>query len=370
MSGSGPRLGSLSIAAVLALSSLACGRGDPAPPSARLTEGETCQVSTQCAAGLRCLDGVCTTGACQQASECLGEVPDMCAAWTCIAGRCVAACYPDGGAGIDAAPRDAQVRPDATAQPDGGVVDTGVAGMDATVVEDTGVVGMDATVVEDTGIVVDTGVAADSGVANPDAMVVADSGVLAPDAMPRPDAGCDTTPRAPAAGDLLLNELLADPAEDVANGDANRDGTRDQFADEFVEIANVSSQTLQLAGVVVSDSAALRHRFAARTLDCGQVVVVFGGGSPAGANWQPNWVAASSGNLQLNNNGDTVRVGTSTAAPANLVSEMYGANGGNNQSLVRTTELTPGSPFILHNAHPQAGGRVHSPGVRVDGTAF
>jgi hypothetical protein len=180
---------------------------------------------------------------------------------------------------------------------------------------------------------------------------------------------CNATARAPAIGELQFNEILAAPPTGAA-GDANGDGTRDSVADEFVEIANISSSVLDLSGVTVSDAVMVRHTFAANTtLACNKVIVVFGGGNPAtDPNWKPNWVPSTTGDLSLNNNGDTVQIGTA-AMPGSITSYTYESEGGNGQSLVRIPELTT-APFVLHSTAPNAGGRLFSPGTRVDGSPF
>jgi lamin tail-like protein len=212
------------------------------------------------------------------------------------------------------------------------------------------------------------GDASNADAANEDAA----AGDTAPssDAASAPDAAaaCGAA-RAPGSGDLMINEVLADPPIGTA-GDANQDGTRSSTDDEFVEIANISSNAILLEGVVLSDAMQIRHTFAAATLGCGKAIVVFGGGNTSGASWRSNWVVASSGAVSLNNSGDTLKLGTSASSTMDIVSTTYGAEAGMGQSIVRATELSPTAMFILHSMHPQSGGRLFSPGTRVDGTAF
>ena len=86
------------------------------------------------------------------------------------------------------------------------------------------------------------------------------------------------------AGDLVINELLADATVD---GDPNGDGSTDAVEDEFIEIANLSGVAVDLGGVTVVEndwSTYLpRHSFAEGTLlPAGSAVVVFGGGDVSG----------------------------------------------------------------------------------------
>lgn len=174
--------------------------------------------------------------------------------------------------------------------------------------------------------------------------------------------------RAPQLGDLLVNELLADPG---AVNDANNDGLFDSTDDEFIEIANISNAALLLQGVTITDpGSGLRHTFGPRTLECGQVVVVFGGGDPQHANWQASWVVASNGSLAMNNTGDEIRLGLASGAPDALGVTSYGSAANNDESLVRQPELDPTAAFVRHLSAPGAGTRRMSPGTRVDGTAF
>jgi hypothetical protein len=132
---------------------------------------------------------------------------------------------------------------------------------------------------------------------------------------------------------------------------------------------NLSSAVLDLGGVTIADAVDVRHRFASGSLGCGQAVVVFGGGNAMAGGWVAGAVTASSGALSLNNDGDTVRVGDA-AGIDRLGTASYGAEGGDDQSLVRNPEAVATSPLVRHTEHPAAGGRRFSPGVRVDGSPF
>ena len=179
--------------------------------------------------------------------------------------------------------------------------------------------------------------------------------------------GCDPTPRAPRAGELVINEILADPADGI-NGDANGSGLRDGSDDEFVEIGNISSSTLDLSGVFLSDAMSIRHLFAGTTLGCNKVVVVFGAGDTNHASWGANWIPSSTGRLSLNNPGDTVQVGTSTSTPGDLATAMYGNDANDDQSVVRATDLDPNASFVKHTI--ASGAALYSPGTRSNGASF
>jgi hypothetical protein len=184
-----------------------------------------------------------------------------------------------------------------------------------------------------------------------------------------PNPNCDPNPRAPAAGDLVINEIHYDPDPDVPDGDANGDGTRDGTDDEFVEIVNTSTSTLDLSGVMLDDGVQNRHVFAAGTmLGCARPLVIFGGGDPMDPAWQATWVLASGNMLGLNNTTDTV---TLLDPNGTMITTVTYPDAGNvDQAITRMTDLDPNAPFIGHTTHPQAGGRFFSPGTRIDGTPF
>jgi len=162
---------------------------------------------------------------------------------------------------------------------------------------------------------------------------------------------------------LVINEILADPGSGL-DGDANGDGTRDFADDEFVEIYNTSAESVDLSGYVIEDGSGDRHTFPdGSTLDGETAVVVFGGGTPAAT--IPGLVqTASTGELGLNNSGDTVTLLNTTGSLAATVT--YGSEGGNDQSLTRSPDFT--GSFVEHSTASGSGGALFSPGATVDGS--
>jgi hypothetical protein len=158
---------------------------------------------------------------------------------------------------------------------------------------------------------------------------------------------------------IVLNEILADPAADLA-GDANGDGIRDTSDDEFVELFNRGDQVLDLAGWELRDATAVRHVFAPGSLvDPGQMFVVFGGGVPTGIP-SPS-VVASTGLLSLNNTGETVSLVDPDGVTGDV--HVYGAEANADQSLIRVPDGTGGwtRPGDL------GFGWLFSPGLRNEG---
>jgi len=78
---------------------------------------------------------------------------------------------------------------------------------------------------------------------------------------------------------IIVNELLADPATDNVLGDANGDGIRDSAQDEFVELANISSEAIDMTGWTLGDDEQISFSFPdGYMMQPGQITVVFGGG--------------------------------------------------------------------------------------------
>jgi hypothetical protein len=181
----------------------------------------------------------------------------------------------------------------------------------------------------------------------------------------------------PFAGDLVINEFLADPPNGMA-GDANCDGTRNGTEDEFVEIVNVSSAAVTLDGFTLSDGSTLRHTFAASTvLQPGKTMVVFGGGTPGCTTWASDVlvVTASESQLGLNNDGDTITIADTDGDP--VASATYGAEGGNDESLTLDPDLDDENTdavivggFTGHTTADTADHSAFSPGTHIDGTPF
>ncbi len=162
------------------------------------------------------------------------------------------------------------------------------------------------------------------------------------------------TPVLPMAGDLVINEVLAN----AAGVDSNCDGIISSSRDEFVELVNVSGVPLDLTGVTISDANSVRHTFAALVLPHGQAVVVYGGGTPMCPDVLG--VTASTSALGFNNTGDTVTLGTGDAM-------TYGANNAG-ISLTLSEDLV-GADYVDHDLVGGSAGNF-SPGFRATGEAF
>ncbi|MEO7735219.1 MAG: lamin tail domain-containing protein, partial [Kofleriaceae bacterium] len=167
------------------------------------------------------------------------------------------------------------------------------------------------------------------------------------------DAAFSITIAPPPEGRAFINEVLAnEPGGDI-NG-------------EFIELVNSGTSDADLSGWTLSDSAQVRHTFAAGTvLPAGRALAVFGGtsGLPAGL---ANAIAASSGSLGLGNSGDTVTLASpsGTVDSVTYTSVLSNVDG---VSMNRNPDGDAAGTFVLHTALTTA---MRSPGVRATGAAF
>lgn len=171
--------------------------------------------------------------------------------------------------------------------------------------------------------------------------------------------------------DLIINEYVADPPAGSA-GDANGDGTRDSTQDEFIELVNPGAAPLNIGMFTISDSTTTRFTFpAGKVIPPGEAAVVFGGGAPVGAfgNAAANGLVFTAGGsgLSLNNGGDTIIINDNLGEP--VTSLTFGApEGGAHQAITRSPDVTGG--FVVHSTATGSGGRLFSPGTRVNGSPF
>lgn len=169
---------------------------------------------------------------------------------------------------------------------------------------------------------------------------------------------------------LIVHEIHADPHSTL--GDANGDGTVNTTNDEFVELVNTGYVPLDISGYTISDALNVRHTFAANTvIPAREAVVVFAGGTPTGSfgNAAANGLVftASTGQLSLNNTGDTVTVKNASAVVVQSV--VYGSTANNDQSLTRSPDST-NTALVKHTLATGSGGSRFSPGKKVGGGAF
>lgn len=174
-------------------------------------------------------------------------------------------------------------------------------------------------------------------------------------------ASCTTVP---VAGDLVINELLADPGDLDANGDGVPNGSDD----EFIEVVNVSSSVLRLDGLVYKDAGTKVFNLpAGLCLAPNQALLIFG--KYAGTGSFGDAIVLSGNNISLNNDADTVTLldaGATVLAQASYSGNLANAD----QSIVRETDLSGSANFVRHSLAANAGGRRMSPGTCQNGNAF
>lgn len=164
---------------------------------------------------------------------------------------------------------------------------------------------------------------------------------------------------------VVINEIHADPSPGDA-GDANGDGLRDTSDDEFIEIVNQSGSEIDLTDWKLRDRSGLRHIFPPGTIlpaDC--AIVVFGGGLLSGLGGSAEFQLASTGNLSLNNGGDTVTLLDRDEVEVDAVT--YGEEGDEGQSITRSPDRL--GEFLLHSSIDESLGNF-SPGTLADGSEF
>lgn len=117
----------------------------------------------------------------------------------------------------------------------------------------------------------------------------------------------------PATANVLVNELMADPASDW-----NGDGATHARDDEWLEIVNTSTSPADLTGLrLASADTTWRYEFAGK-LEPGGVRVIFGSDSYA---WEQATGNPAFG-LRLTNTGGTIGLWRVTATDTTLVDEV------------------------------------------------
>lgn len=205
----------------------------------------------------------------------------------------------------------------------------------------------------------DTDIVSDAALGSDSAADVADTGPAVP-------LQCEGA-RAPAPGDLVINELLADPPDGLA-GDTNGDGVRDASDDEFIEIVDVSNTPIYLSRITIRVGGEVAFEFPPSCLPPGGSAVVWGGYLQGGAD-QPDRPGGPAGmvgfvapsRLGLTNGGG--RAALVSAAGETL--DVVRWSSGPSESLTRTPQIE-GPDFAPHSELVED--RLHSPGLCADGS--
>ena len=173
-----------------------------------------------------------------------------------------------------------------------------------------------------------------------------------------------------AGPNLILNEVLYDPSNNLLDGDANGDGTYVHAQDEFIELVNLSTSPADISGYKVFDAENLaidlpNHTFPSGTIiPPGKALVLFGGGTPAGSFGNSIVQSSTSGDLNLNNSGDLLTIVDATGAVV-ITFDVEPLSNNPNESYTRNPDLT--GDF---EQHAGVSGLLFSPGTKSDGSPF
>ncbi len=173
------------------------------------------------------------------------------------------------------------------------------------------------------------------------------------------------------AGAGVLYEFLVDGTA----GDANGDGTTHADEDEFVEFVNISGVELDFEGAQLFESdivAQARFTFEAGTVQPGEAVVIFGGGSPAAAPAGSQFFAGPDNPfyLSLDSPGDIINL--LDAGGSSILSVGYGdeVGGAPNANIDEAITLDPQITGSFYEPHSDVGTGLFSPGTLADGSSF
>ena len=162
---------------------------------------------------------------------------------------------------------------------------------------------------------------------------------------------------------VVINEIHADP--DASSGDADGNGVVSTGDDEFIEIVNAETISVDITGWTISDAQGGKHTFSENTmLPANGAAVVFGGSTSSGH--FGGAIVQNTSSLGLNNGGDSVTLADTSGNTVDTYA--YGSEGGDNQSLVRSPDIT--GNFVKHSEVTESSGTLFSPGTRSDGTVF
>jgi len=166
---------------------------------------------------------------------------------------------------------------------------------------------------------------------------------------------------------FMINEILYDPPNGNA-GDANGDGTREPNEDEFIEFYN-SGLEIDLTGYTISDASQLRHTFPSGSIiPANGVLVLFGGGSPAGNFGNSVVQTASEGSINMSNTGDLITM-NDPQGNVFLTIDIEPLSNNPNESYTLNPDIF-GTVLEQHSTIDASGGSLYSPGYKLDGTDF
>lgn len=171
--------------------------------------------------------------------------------------------------------------------------------------------------------------------------------------------------RPPLVGELVLDEILAEPAAD-SNGDGRFDPARPEL-DRFLELVSLADEGLDLSGLIIVGSAGSRA-----ALPCGTVIaprqalVVFGGGLPLGRHGGVAGPRVLPGGV-LPGPGERVSLYLPGEAQPLLQADPQAAA---RPGVSRVRSPEPEGEFTDHDVAAGPDGALASPGTMADGNSF
>ncbi len=141
------------------------------------------------------------------------------------------------------------------------------------------------------------------------------------------------------------------------------------LAVRVIDEAVFTDNSADISGWVLLAGESERHVFPSETIVNSQgAIVIFGGGTPTGSFSYAAVQTASTGSLELNNEGDVIQLRDD--ASVILSAYAYGAEGGNNHSLTRFPDISGAEPLVAHTEAAGSEAALFSPGSMTDGTPF
>jgi len=159
---------------------------------------------------------------------------------------------------------------------------------------------------------------------------------------------------------VILNEFLADPG----GVDVNKDGEDSATQDEFLEIVILGTDGVNMQGVEVQINGNIKHTFDDPCMHPG-TILLFSGGTPAIDQFPHAAVHVSDKALSMTNSGAEIRI---VGPNGDLDAYTYGPEGGSDQSLTRSPDLT--GDFFLHTEALGSFAAPMSPGTCINGGAL
>lgn len=173
-----------------------------------------------------------------------------------------------------------------------------------------------------------------------------------------------------AQAQMIINEVLYDPSNNLLDGDANGDGVYGQEEDSFIEFLNMGLDSFDASGFQIWDDTVggqLRHTISNGTkIPPGGCLVVFGGGTPTGTfgNAIIEVVQNGTTGMNLNNSGEVIVIKDAQGVTY-LTFDSDALSNNPNESYTRNPDFTGG--FEQHGTNFAV---LFSPGTDVNGNPF